>query len=98
METYVGTSPQARGSSGPLDVKQAPTNPLASGNGNNFVNAAKQYFDATFGWVDGFSWLVCWLVGWFGGLLVGGLEFDEAPTLSRTHPHTKTLNNPIISA
>ena len=44
METFVGTSPQPRGTSGPLDVKQSPANPQASGAGVDFVNAAQQYF------------------------------------------------------
>ena len=49
----MGGSPQARGSSGPLDVKQAPANPQASGAGADFVQAAEQFFNATYGWVHG---------------------------------------------
>ena len=47
METYVGTSPQPRGSTGPLDVKQAPTNPMASGPGVDFIDATVEYFGPT---------------------------------------------------
>jgi len=61
METFAGTSPQARGSSGPLDVKQAPANPLASGAGVDFVNAAEEYFATQFGCVS------CRVVGWWDG-------------------------------
>jgi hypothetical protein len=64
METFVGTSNQTRGSSGPLDVKQAPTNPQASGAGVDFVTAAEQYFAAEFGCV---RWGGCGCVGWVGG-------------------------------
>ena len=88
METFVGTSPQARGSSGPLDVKQAPANPQASGAGADFVQAAEQYFADVFGCVAwhgmacGVSWhggmVLCWSgCGW--RRLGGGQLFRSLP-------------------
>ena len=46
LETYDGVSPQPRGTSGPLDIKQAPQPAGADGLANDFVNATASVFEA----------------------------------------------------
>lgn len=44
LETFAGTSSQPRGTSGPLNVRQAPTNPTSDGRANDFVAALSAVF------------------------------------------------------
>jgi choline dehydrogenase len=44
LETFDGVSPQPRGTAGPLDIKQAPSDPSADGLANDFVAALASVF------------------------------------------------------